>query len=159
MRYHKKSAKSLSLKAPRTPISAYRYAVTYKNVILTTIAVLVVVVVVAVLCTALLNPERQITRKFDVLASNYYENVFYASMLDSDNYTGDPKAALEKYQASGFSPVTLRQLIYLGGDSAAADGDYLSQYCDLGESSVTFYPEPPYSKSSYHTSITYACNF
>lgn len=159
MRYHKKSAKRLSLRAPRTPISAYRYAVTYRNIITTAIIILAIVVAVAVFCAILLNPERQIPRKFEALASNYYENIFYTGMINSDSFDGDLKAALQKHEAAGLAPVSLRQLIYLSDGAAASDGNYLAEYCDINDSSVIFYPESPYTKSSYHFRITYACNF
>lgn len=154
-----KNRSNFGLQKPRTPVSAYRYAVTSKNAITIVIVIAAILVFITVICSVLLNPERQVKLKFEALATNYYENIFYADLLKSDNFSGNPQKSLEKYNQTGLAPITLRQLI-LHDDAATKDtADYLLKYCDENETYVKFFPEPSYSKTSYRIEYTYSCNF
>ena len=160
MAYAFKSKKSsrgkFGLKKPRTPITAYRYAITPKNVILWIIAAVATIICIATLSVFLLNPERRVRSDFETLATNYYENVFYQGILTSDNFSGDIEKALEKYTTTGLSRLTLRQLSLL---SPSISPDYLLTECDENDTFVTFFPEPPYSRNSYRAEYVYSCNF
>ena len=154
-----KNRSNFGLQKPRTPVSAYRYAVTSKNTVTIVIILATILVFIAVICSVLLNPERQVKLKFEALATNYYENIFYNDLITSDDFSGNPQQALEKYAGTGLAPITLRQLI-LHDDTAAKDAaDYLLKYCDENETRVIFFPEPSYSKTSYRAEYIYACNF
>ncbi|MBR3249011.1 hypothetical protein IKF89_03225 [Candidatus Saccharibacteria bacterium] len=154
-----KNRSNFGLQKPRTPVSAYRYAVTSKNTITIVIVIAAILVFIAVICSVLLNPERQVKLKFEALATNYYENIFYTNLINSKNFSGSPQKSLEKYTETGLSPMTLRQLILHDADATKDTADYLLKYCDENETRVTFYPEPSYSKTAYHAEYTYSCNF
>lgn len=131
-----------------------------KNLTVVVIVIVTIIVIVMVVCSLILRPSHQVPSKIETLASNYYENVFYQNMLNSPNYSGDPEKALAPHAARGLSPVTLRQLIlneHLALSSTEAD--YLLKYCDEEATSIKFYPDPPFSRTAYHTEITYSCNF
>lgn len=155
----RKSRNSLNLKKPRTPVSAYRYAITARNTILIVIVASSLIVCLAVISAFLLNPERQVKQKFEALANNYYEYNFYENLLNSENFSGDLRLALQKYEEPGLSPVTLRQLLLYDPAGTADVGAYLKRYCDPNSTTVKFYPEFPYSRTSYHAEYTYDCNF
>lgn len=148
-----------NLKPPRTPVSAYAPAVSPRNVVLFAIVCVTVLLAVTIICAAIFTPERQTKQHLDALASDYYENIFYSDMISSEDYTGNPETALQKLAASGLAPVTLRQLILLNPNADPATVKYLEQNCDTEATSVIFYPDAPYSRTSYHTNIAYSCNF
>ena len=149
--------RGLSFKSPRTPVAAYRYAVTPKKVILTVIFVAVFVVIIATICSILLNPERLVPKKSEALARDYYEFYFYEGMLNSENYSGNPEKALSEYQQTGIAPQTLRSLYLL--DKENDNAKYLLKYCDGDETVFRFFPEPPYARNSYRVDYTYSCNY
>ena len=153
----RKARGGLSLKTPRTPVSAYRYAVTTKNIVFVTIILAVIVVAVAAICVVLLNPKRQVPMKFESVARNYYENVFYEKVVNSDAYSGNPEKALEKYHMAGMSPITLRVLHLM--DESNPDTQYLIERCDPEYTEVRLFPEPPYTKTSYRAEYSYSCNY
>ena len=129
-----------------------------RKFILILIPLLAIIITIAIVCTMLLSPEHQVKNSFESLARHYYENVFYENMLDSNTYSGDPAKALEKYESSGLNPVNLRQLILLD-ENNNIDTDYILKYCDSEQTTVKYFPESPYSKTSYHTEYSYSCNF
>ena len=129
-----------------------------KKVILFVIIASTIIVCIAIISAILLDPERRVKSNFEKLATNYYENIFYADLITSENYSGDPEVALEKYQTTGIAPVTLRQLS-LSDRTDKNLTNFMLEYCDTNNTTVTFFPEPPYSKTSYHTEYTFSCNF
>ncbi len=131
---------------------------TAKKVILSVIITTTVVVCVGILSAIFADPERRIDSSFKTLAADYYENIFYADLTASENYSGNPKAALEKYQTTGITSVTLRQLS-LSDRTDKNLTDLLLEYCDADNTVVTFFPEPPYSKTSYRAEYFYSCDF
>ena len=108
---------------------------------------------------AIFNPERQVPAKFEALATNYYENIFYENLQNSPNYPGDAAEALQKYTETGLATVTLQQLIHYNQISDTDEAKYLLKYCDDKTTKVKFYPEAPFEKTSYRTEYTYNCNF
>ena len=159
MAYAKKprSRSEFGIKKPRTPVSAYTYAVTARNVILTVIVITTFIVCATILLTFFLDPARQVESKINSLATNYYEKVFYEDL--NINNPNDAATALEKYQTTGLSTVTLRQLLLSDVGKNTNDADYLLKYCDAEATRVKFYPDPPFTRTSYHIEYTYSCNF
>ena len=103
-------------------------------------------------------PERQVKDKIDELARTYYEENFYPNLANSDSFDGNFEKALSRYADKGLSRVYLRQFLLLE-DVDEKTADFLKQYCNENSTYIRFFPEPPYSRDSYHTEITYSCNF
>ncbi len=131
---------------------------TAKKVVLSVIVTVTVVVCVAIISAIFADPERRVNSGLKTLAADYYENIFYADLTTSENYSGNPEIALEKYQTTGIAPVTLRQLS-LSDRTDKNLTDFLLEYCDANSTTITIFPESPYSKTSYHAEYFYACNF
>ena len=129
-----------------------------RKYLLILIPCLAIIIALAIACTFIFSPERQSKSELEALARNYYENIFYQNMLDSNEYSGDPAKSLEKYKDSGLTSVSLRQLILLNEDKNVST-NYVLEYCDQKQTSVEFYPEPPFERTSYHVEYTYSCNF
>ena len=121
----RKSRQRLSIKKPRTPITAYRLTFTPKNVITWVIILAAIVVFAAAISTIFLNPERRINSDLEALAADYYENSIYQRILTSGN---NAKDALSKYESTGLTPVSLQQLALLS--SGKVSPDYLLANCD-----------------------------
>lgn len=123
-----------------------------RNFILFVIISMVAIVIITTISLVVLNPERRVKSKMDSLVSTYYEDFFYPKL------TKDPKTVLQKYKDTGLSIVTLRQLLFdpIGNTE---DSKYILSRCDENKTFVRYFPDPPYTKSSYHTEITYSCNF
>lgn len=122
------------------------------------IILIIIVASIGFLFVFLNRPENIVKTEIDQLASHYYEDIFYENMLNSKNFSGDAAQTLSKYTESGISPLTLRQLVSIDSFSSSKK-DYLYSYCDESSTLVRFYPDPPYSRTSYHTDIVYSCNF
>lgn len=153
------SRTGLKLAKPRTPISAYRYAINPKNIIITVIVLTTLIVLIALICSFFLNPTKQVENKLTALASDYYENEFYPQVDPDPNSPSTAANALEKYQTIGLSKITLRQLLLHDPQKTADVSDYLLKYCDGENTFIKFYPDPPYTRTSYHVEYTYSCNY
>lgn len=128
-----------------------------KKIILTIIILVFCIVIVALLCSFFLNNERVTKANLDSLASDYYENHFFENLKNSNQV--DLEAALKKYETYGSAPVTLRQLLIYAKQNNINYSKNLTEYCDENLTYVRFYPNPPYSKTSYHAEYSYSCNF
>lgn len=132
---------------------------TTRNIVLIVIFALITTVGIAIAAAFLLQPELQIKQKFAAIANNYYENTIYESMLNSDQFSGNPADALEKNSERGLALVTLRQIILLDETVPTDVANYLEKYCDINKTSVRFYPQSPFSRTDYRAEYTYDCNF
>lgn len=151
----KSSKSSKSSKSKSTPHSVF----SPRNIILAVIIAVTIVVCGSFIASIFLKPERLVPQQIEALATNYYENVFYENMLNSDQFSGDAEATLSEYSIRGLAIITLRQLL-LQDEAATADvADYLRNYCDENATTVHFYPEPPYTRTAYRTEYNYACNY
>ncbi len=124
------------------------------------IALSIVIVIIASILPFFFNTEKNTKAKIEELASDYYENYFYETLINSEKFqeNEDLDSAMEKYKTYGFSIVTLRQLL-LRKSQENTEYSNISQYCDENATFVRFYPESPYSKTSYHADYTYSCAF
>ena len=132
-----------------------------RRTILTVISLAMLTVVIAIICIFIFKPENVVKSKISNLSSNYYENFLYKNIISSEAYSKskDLDKIMEKYKETGFAAVTLRQLILFGAQKNSNLSSLLKEYCNENETSVKFYPEAPYTQSSYRTEYAYSCNF
>ncbi len=135
------------------------YSTKARKFVLILIPALVVIIVFSVICANIFNPEHQIKSKLEALATNHYENIIYEKLVTSSNYSGDPETALSRNKDRGLPSYTLRQLLLEDQVKTADAAEYLLKYCDENATTVKFYPEPPYERTSYRVEYTYSCNF
>lgn len=143
-----------SYRLPKSP-----HLGTIPKIMLILIAIATVLVIFSTLFAIFFNPERQVKSKIDALASNYYENIFYQNIQNSKNFSGNIEETLQKYQATGFSSVSLNQLILENSLQNTDTANYLLKYCDLNQTLIKIFPDPPYTQTSYHIEYTYSCEF
>ena len=122
-----------------------------RRLILAVIALAMLVVALVFLFASFMQPEKVVTTKIEGITADYYENYFYDRIKDYSN--------LGSYTESGFSRVTLRQLLLFDSERYANDASLLSKYCDTEATYVRIYPEEPFSKQDYHVDYHYACTF
>ena len=142
----------------RMPIYTYPFV---KKIVLSIILIATIIVVVAAVTPLFYNKQKSVESQISSLATDYYENYFYKNLSSSEDFTKieDLDSAMEKYRTHGFAAVTLRQLLLYDNQKNANYTDFLTKYCDENSTSVRFYPEPPYDKTSYHAEYTYSCAF
>ena len=127
-----------------------------QKIMITIISFLFTIVILLCISSIFLNPEARVKSKISKLASNYYESYIYENLKNSDKVK-DFEKTIENYKDYGFSNITLRQLIYFDDNTETIN--FLKKYCDENKTYVKIYPEPPYSKTSYHIDYHYACEF
>ena len=149
-----------------TSLHTPRFRTTYiftpaKKIILTVIALTIIVVIIAIVYPLFFNDECLVKSQISTLATDYYENYFYPNYTSSTSYAqiSDLDTAMAKYETYGFAPITLRQLLLYDDQKNTSHAAYLTEHCDENATLIRFYPEAPYSQTSYRTEYTYSCNF
>lgn len=152
---------SSSLHQPRTRFAIFHPSTIAGKIIFATIVIAILAVIVALVCSILFTPERITKSYLDTLASDYYEQYYYEQFSNSDRFKSltDLNSVMSKYTESGFANTSLRQLILRDATATKPLADYILKYCDEQSTYVTFYPEPPYDRTSYHAEFTYSCDF
>ena len=132
-----------------------------QKTILIVIAIASITVAFGIIYVIFFNSEKMVKSQISALATDYYENYFYQKLQNSEQFKQlqDPATALEKYHTDGLSPVTLNDLLLYDNQKNIKYSEYLTKYCDENATVVKFYMDPPYDRTSYHTEITYSCNF
>ena len=128
-----------------------------QKIILGIIVISSLLVIFYVIFAVLNSPERTTKAKISELASNYYENYLYEEMNKAGNEK--PSETLKEYEKIGLSIVYLRQILYYKDQSDTETVDYLLEHCDENKTTIKFYPESPFSKSSYRAEYVYSCDF
>ena len=105
------------------------------------------------------TPESNSKAKIESIAADYYENYFYKNILKNIADKSSLATVLSKYEKTGFSKVSLRQLLLYDNKKHSSEGAELKKYCDEERTSIQIYPDPPYSSKAYHVSYFYACEF
>lgn len=126
-----------------------------QKITLTVIILAILTVIIAVICSLAFDTERTVKSAISSLSTDYYENYFYENISTGNK---DMSKVMAKYTETGFAKVTLRQLLLYNQQNSSRK-DLLLKHCDENNTSVTFYPEPPYSKASYRTEYSYSCSF
>ena len=145
----------------------YRIA---KNAILTVIATAMLMVLVFTIFSLIATPEFLTKREIETITADYYENYFYPNILSSNSLTlsqvKSPQDAesllsniLDKYTETGFSRITLNQLLLFDNRRHYSAAASLANYCNLDNTIIKIYPEPPYTINSYHADYDYSCKF
>ena len=128
-----------------------------------TIGVLVSVVMVgvSVFIAVYFNPRKVAERKFEELATRYYEEYYYERFMEGI----EPEVFEEKmktYEQTGLQPVLLRQLLlYQNGKYVSYKGYFEKDgfSCDKNKTSAKFYPVEPYGAKDYTVKYEYHCAF
>ena len=129
---------------------------TILTIIFTTIIAVIVFAIFALNSRNTINIESEISQ----MSAEYYEKYYFPDLEKSiHEHSGSPlQNVLSEYTDTGFSRVPLRQII-AHTQSSRATIDYISTHCDVNNTFVHFFPEEPFTSTSYHTSYTYSCNF
>ncbi|MBR3328934.1 hypothetical protein IKG29_00145 [Candidatus Saccharibacteria bacterium] len=128
-------------------------------IVLVTIIVNMFIVVTVLICSFIFKPEVIIKNKISELASDYYENYLYKN-FDTDDITQEQLIeSIQKYKDSGLPVTTLRQILLYDHQKNADSAPLLKKYCDENSTFIKFFPEYPYSKTSYRIEYTYSCEF
>lgn len=130
-----------------------------KRAILTIIVLAMLVVILAVLASIFSNPEALVKSKIESITADYYESYFYPRIETYGTTDKSLADIMSRYTETGFSKVTLRQLLLFDSERYASSTAFLSEYCDIESTYVKIYPEPPYTKSDYRTEYHYTCTF
>jgi hypothetical protein len=128
-----------------------------QKIIIFIISFLFVLVVCYLIYAYTHTPENMAKSKIENLASNYYENFLYQNIIESGEK--DPARVLESYKDTGLSIVYLRQLLIHKETDDTELMNFLTEQCDENKTSVKYYPEPPYTKTSYRIEYNYSCEF
>ena len=156
---HEKRAKMGELKYLRMKEKDQKYVSRVRKVILTVIVLAMMSVILAVLMVVFHNPEAIIKSKIESIAVDYYENYYYEKILDNVPSNKVMSEVMERYAESGFSDVSLRQLMLFDGRRHAEAEAELYRYCDPDETLVHFYPVEPFGAEDYRVEFKYACIF
>ena len=128
-------------------------------VIFGVIVIAMLAVVLAILVSVFNNPENFVTSKIETSTADYYENYFYPR-VESGVTSGESfDEVMGRYAETGFSRITLKQLLLFDSERYGALADYLTGYCDPETTFVKIYPDAPFNKSDYHVDYNYACTF
>ena len=125
-----------------------------KKIILIVIIIASISVTTAIFLSYYLTDEHLAKSRISELADDYYKNFFYQN-LATDIPKEQLPTTLEKYSTTGFSIVTLRQLLIYNDKYS----DFLLTYCNEDSTYAKFYPVTPYNQDSYRTEFTYSCDF
>ena len=144
-----KTKRQLYISKPRnTPV---RSNITQK-LIIAVIIVVSIIVLISVSLVFLLDPEHRVKSDITTLATDYYENFLYQDFANTN-------IDMSKYESYGFARITLRQLLLHDHEKHTDQAAFLSNYCDENTTAVKFFPEPPYTKTSYRIEYHYSCSF
>ena len=134
-------------------------SIVVRRVMIGVIVTAIVVVVISLVGSLLLNRERVVKAKLDVMAKEYYEGYIYEHLINGAMSQDEIEKAMERYVDWGFAPVNLRQLLLYDNQRNIQEAGFVREYCDENNTSVKFYPEAPYDKKSYRLEYDYKCEW
>ena len=150
---------SKALHKSRLNVAEYGENKVIKRVVLTVIALAIVAVAVMLVCT-LMEKNGSISKAtIERMAADYYENYTYEKSVNDTMTKEEIAKMLGKYEESGLSKVSLRQLILNTGSADTDEAKNLKRHCDEDKTNVIFYPQAPYEKKSYRMEFRYECDF
>ena len=138
-----------------------------KSTILTVIGLLMLVMILATFFWIIATPEFLVKKQIDDISADYYKNYFYPAILDSNQikkaeisaHSEDINRIFGTYKDTGFSRLTMRQLLLYDNQKHIGAMSELAKYCDLDKTLLKFYPDAPYGEADYHINYTYSCKF
>ena len=130
-----------------------------RRVVLIVIALAMLAVALALLISTFSNPKSLVTSKIESIIADYYENYFYPRIENNGTTKKSLAEILSRYTETGFSRVTLRQLLLFDSERYADSTTFLTKYCDPESTYVKIYPDEPFGKSNYHVDYHYTCTF
>lgn len=128
-------------------------------VIIGVIVVAMLAVILVIFMSVLNNPENLVKSKIETITADYYENYFYPRVENSVAADKTFDEVMSRYAETGFSRITLKQLLLFDSERYGSLADYLTGYCDPEATHVRIYPDAPFGKSDYHVDYNYACTF
>ena len=132
----------------------------FKKIIIVIICLAMVSVALAVALPLIFSEENLTKQKLNFLAEDYYENHLYEDFINSGKVDkNNLEDAMKIYSERGFTHILLRQILLHESYKDSDDAKFLRESCDENRTIIQFFPESPYTKKSYHTKITYSCNF
>ena len=130
-----------------------------KRSILAVIVIAMLVVVAALLFTKFYDPEKAVTKQIETITADYYETYFYPRINNNGTAEKPISEIIARYKDTGFSKITLRQLLLFDSARHANLSDFLTKYCDEEATYVKIYPDEPYNNTDYHVDYHYSCEF
>jgi hypothetical protein len=132
----------------------------FKKISIIIIVVAMLLVIIALIIPLIFNEENLTKQKLDSITKDYYENHLYSDFINSDKFDKDNlEESMQIYAERGFSHLLLRQILLHEAYRDTEDAKFLREACDENKTIIQFYPDAPYTKESFHTKITYSCNF
>ncbi|MBR3230763.1 hypothetical protein IKF73_01910 [Candidatus Saccharibacteria bacterium] len=125
-------------------------------IIIVIIGASMVAVIIATICSLIFKPENLVKAQISALATDYYENYLYPSFDQNSPNFND---FMQKYETTGLTITTLRQILLHDHQKNVTAAPFLKEHCDENSTFIKFYPEYPYSKTSYHVEYSYSCDF
>ena len=125
-----------------------------RKIAIWSIVVAVVMVVLGALIFMFLRPQAVVERELASLAKDYYEHYYYDKL-------GDRAAEqLAKYESTGLPSVQLQQLLSFDNhrhEKSKSAFNRSGYVCDLGATTVKYYPAAPYGRTDYTVKYNYSC--
>ena len=147
--------KQLSLKAKNNK----QHFSTIQKIIISIIIIAMLATSIAVISVLIFTPEKRIKSQIELLATDYYKNYLYQNIADKNQTPYNIEKVLSNYAQEGFSSITLRDLLWHDVKKSANLASTAKKYCDINETTIKFYPEPPFTQDAYRIEYNYSCNF
>ena len=158
VKYHTPRTTINSSTISRSKIHDRKIFTIAKNSILTVIILSTMIIILVLLFMTFSDPERIIKSNIESYATDYYENHLYQEIATTSS-SDSIAEIMQKYATIGFSPVPMRQLLVYSNNDQNEITSIISSYCDIGDSYIKFFPNPPFGKHDYRIEYHYACTF
>ncbi|MBO4812679.1 hypothetical protein J5491_00840 [Candidatus Saccharibacteria bacterium] len=151
---------SSSGKARSSAAKKSKNSTPFKKISIIIIVAAMLLVIIALAIPLIFSEENLTKQKLDSLAEDYYKNHLYSDFINSGKFdSNNLEEAMKVYAERGFSHIFLRQILLHEAYRDTEDAKFLREACDENKTIIQFFPDSPYDKDSFHTKITYSCNF
>lgn len=156
----KNSSKTLKTSMTKT-VKRRNDALMARRIVLFGVIISSLMVVISIIITTFFNPEAIAKRKFEKLATEYYETYYHEKFVENidENLVAEK---METFSQSGLQPVTLRQLLlYQNGKNQKYKKYFETKgfACDKNTTTAKFFPVAPYGKTDYTVEYNYSCQY
>lgn len=142
-----------------TKIKRHHDIVFNRRIVTVGVFISCIMVAVSLFVAIFFSPEAVAKRKFEFLATEYYETYYYPKFIEAmDESVFADK--MEIFSTTGLQPVPLRQLLLYQNAKNSSYKKYFdnSEYsCDKNKTQAKFYPVSPYGATDYTVEYTYVC--